>query len=192
MSQRRFRYSISLYRIRHELGHQKSVTEYDSVPAIQFMKNSRQDEEFLRRINEAAKMIAEADLIILWGEGEGGTLIRYGTYLLECAGKMAFTLESGQRTACPKEKIRTLFFVLSASGDSEDAVDRIHRYKSMGVPVISITNVEQCPAARMSDVNFSCYMPEVHGKAEDADWISQIPAIYILEMLAAKTRSAIK
>lgn len=56
--------------------------------------------------------------------------------------------------------------------------------------MISITNTAQCPAAQMSDINFACYMPEIYGETEHVSRISQIPAVYILERLAAAVQSA--
>ena len=40
----------------------------------------------------------------------------------------------------------------------------LNQYKESGAFVISITNTEQCLIAKMSDINFSCYMPETYGK----------------------------
>ena len=183
-------YTELKYRIRQELGGHKTTADYDPVPAVQFVKNSGKDEAFLHRIRAAAGIFARADLVLLYGEGESGALARYGAYLLECAGKAAFVLEYGFPAVCLSSEIQSVFLVLSVSGDSSGVLERIHRYKTMGVPVVSVTNVEQCPAARMSDVNFSCYMPKIYVGTKENGRVSQLPTVYILEMLAAEIRSA--
>ena len=74
--------------------------------------------------------------------------------------------------------------------EADETVERINRYKAAGASVISITNTAQCPAAQMSDINFACYMPEICGELDHISRISQIPAVYILERLAAAIQSS--
>ena len=69
-------------------------------------------------------------------------------------------------------------------------ISLINRYKKAGASLISVTNTRHCPAAQMSDINFSCYMPEIsrisrHGRTE---LVSQIPVVYLLETLTSETQ----
>ncbi|MFQ8954530.1 MAG: SIS domain-containing protein [Mediterraneibacter gnavus] len=75
--------------------------------------------------------------------------------------------------------------MLSVSGEDEEMVSLLNQYKESGAFVISITNTEQCLIAKMSDINFSCYMPETYGKNTGSVRGSQLPVIYILESLSA-------
>lgn len=178
-------YTELKYRIRQELGHRQKECVYDTVPAIQFIRNSEQDVKFLQDMDRAAQICGKAGMIILCGEAESGTLSRYGTYLLNSAGKAAFSAENGSGLCCPDLHSGNVLLVLSASGDADETVARINRYKAEGAFVISITNTGYCPAAQMSDINFSCYMPETCGEFGSVSRVSQIPAVYILERLAA-------
>lgn len=178
-------YTELKYRVRQELGRRKKACVYDPVPAMQFIRNSEQDGEFLRNMDRAAGICENAGMIILCGDGEGAMLARYGAYLLNSAGKAAFSAENGSALSCPDLDRGNVLLVLSAQGDDGETVARINRYKAAGAFVISVTNTGQCPAAQMADISFACYMPEIYGEADHISRISQIPAVYILEKLAA-------
>ena len=173
------------YRIRRELSEDKRPAGFDSDPALQFIKNAEYDPEFSEKTVLAAEMCSRAAQIILCGDGGSSTLTRYGAYLFNSMGKSAFPAEQAYGTVCPGTDIKSMLLVLSVEGEKVETVSMINRYKSSGAFVISITNTEHCPAAEMSDINFSCYMPDMDSGAGCERKISQIPAVYILEVLAA-------
>lgn len=173
------------YRIRRELSEDKRPAGFDSDPALQFIKNAEYDPEFSEKTVLAAEMCSRAAQIILYGDGGSSTLTRYGAYLFNSMGKSAFPAEQAYGTVCPGTDIKSTLIVLSIEGEKVETVSMINRYKSSGAFVISITNTEHCPAAEMSDINFSCYMPDMDSGAGRERKISQIPAVYILEVLTA-------
>ena len=173
------------YRIRRELSEDKRPAGFDSAPALQFIKSAEYDPEFSEKTVLAAEMCSRAAQIILYGDGGSSTLTRYGAYLFNSMGKSAFPAEQAYGTVCPGTDIKSTLLVLSVEGEKVETVSMINRYKSSGAFVISITNTEHCPAAEMSDINFSCYMPDMDSGAGRERKISQIPAVYILEVLAA-------
>ena len=173
------------YRIRRELSEDKRPAGFDSAPALQFIKSAEYDPEFSEKTVLAAEMCSRAAQIILCGDGGSSTLTRYGAYLFNSMGKSAFPAEQAYGTVCPGTDIKSTLIVLSIEGEKVETVSMINRYKSSGAFVISITNTEHCPAAEMSDINFSCYMPDMDNGAGRERKISQIPAVYILEVLAA-------
>ena len=173
------------YRIRRELSEDKRSAGFDSDPALQFIKNAEYDPEFSEKTVLAAEMCSRAAQIILCGDGGSSTLTRYGAYLFNSMGKSAFPAEQAYGTVCPGTDIKSTLIVLSIEGEKVETVSMINRYKSSGAFVISITNTEHCPAAEMSDINFSCYMPDMDSGAGRERKISQIPAVYILEVLTA-------
>lgn len=173
------------YRIRSELSEDKRPAGFDSAPALQFIKSAEYDPEFSEKTVLAAEMCSRAAQIILCGDGGSSTLTRYGAYMFNSMGKSAFPAEQAYGTVCPGTDIKSTLIVLSIEGEKVETVSMINRYKSSGAFVISITNTEHCPAAEMSDINFSCYMPDMDSGAGRERKISQIPAVYILEVLAA-------
>lgn len=181
-------YTELKYRIRQELDTPNRNGRFDVDPAIQYMKTSAKDKIFADKLAQAAKVCADAGQIILSGNRESKPLIRYGAYLFSSIGKAAFTAEDGWGTVCPEGETKQAVLILSSWGDGEDMISLINRYKKAGAPLISVTNTQHCPAAQMSDVNFSCYMPEIsrisrHGRTE---LVSQIPVVYLLETLTSE------
>ena len=173
------------YRIRRELSEDKRPAGFDSAPALQFIKSAEYDPEFSEKTVLAAEMCSRAAQIILYGDGGSSTLTRYGAYMFNSMGKSAFPAEQAYGTVCPGTDIKSTLIVLSIEGEKAETVSMINRYKLSGAFVISIMNTEHCTAAEMSDINFSCYMPDMDSGAGRERKISQIPAVYILEVLAA-------
>jgi DNA-binding MurR/RpiR family transcriptional regulator len=181
-------YTELKYRIRQEFDMPNRNGSFDADPAMQYMKITAKDSQFADKMAQAAKICADACQIILSGNRESKPLIRYGAYLFSGVGKAAFTAEEGWGSACPEGKAKPAVLILSSQGSGEEMISLINRYKKSGAPLISVTNTEHCPIARMSDVNFSCYMPEIsrisrYGRTE---LVSQIPLVYLLETLASE------
>ena len=181
-------YTELKFRIRKELVAKSREGRYDTVPAIQYIENSAKDGGFAGRIGQAAKICAGADQIILFGDREGGVLNQYGAYLFNSAGKAAFLAENGYGTVCPGGGTNSAVLVLSVLGSGGELVSLMNSYKKAGASLISVTNTGQCLAARMSDINFSCYMPEIFGllKTGSTGFVSQLPTVYLLELLTAE------
>ncbi len=187
-------YTELKYRIRQELDMPNRNGGFDVEPAIQYMKTSAKDNIFADKMAQAAKICADASQIILSGNRESKNLIRYGAYLFSGIGKAAFTAEDGWGAVCPKGETKQAILILSSWGSGEDIISLINSYKRAGVLLISVTNTEHCPVAQMSDVNFSCYMPEVSriSRHERKELVSQIPTVYLLETLANEIRKFLK
>lgn len=184
-------YTELKYRIKCGLTEQKNKANFDVVPALQFIKDAEQEEAFLKKTEKAAGVIMHAGQVIVSGDDAGAMLARYGVYLLNAAGKAAFLCENGNGDVCPDKAPASVALILSVTGEREEIISLIDRYKAAGVCTVSITNTEECTAARMSDINFSCYMPQIQGKGNGNGCvrISQIPVVYILEKLAAAVQS---
>lgn len=184
-------YTELKYRIRKELDTPSRKGSFDVNPAIQYMKTTAKDELFADKMAQAAKICGAANQIILSGNRESKSLIRYGAYLLSAIGKAAFTAEEGWGSICPEGAVKPVILILSAQGSGEDMISLANHYKKAASPLISVTNTEHCVIAQMSDVNFACYMPEIsrtsrHGRTE---LVSQIPLVYLLETLADEIQS---
>ncbi len=181
-------YTELKYRIRQELNGQVPAGRFDAAPAVQYMETSAKDSVFTDKMARAAKICADAGQIILSGDRESKPLIRYGAYLFSCAGKAAFPAEDGWGIVCPKGETRHALLILSPWGSGQDLIALVNTYKKAGAPLVTITNTEHCPAAQMSDVNFSCYMPEIFGisRRGPSELVSQIPVVYLLETLTTE------
>lgn len=181
-------YTELKYRIKQEIDMPERKGRFDTAPAVQYMETSAKDGVFADKMAQAAKICADAGQIILSGNRESKPLIRYGAYLFSAIGKAAFTAEDGWGTACPEGERKLAVLILSSWGNGEELISLINRYKKAGASLISVTNTQHCPAAQMSDVNFSCYMPEISGilKYGRTELVSQIPVVYLLETLTGE------
>ncbi len=187
-------YTELKYRMKQAAGTQGGHGAYDAAPAAQFISNSAKDPAFAEKIAQAAGIFADAGCIILYGDGASGMLARYGAYLFGSAGKAAFPAEGGYGAACPEGEHKTAVLILSSQGDSETVISRMERYKRAGAALVSITNTSQCPAAWASEINFPCYMPQICRDFGDGqmELASQVPAVYLLEKLAAELQGFLK
>lgn len=178
-------YTELKFRIRQELDRPDRRGSFDFDPAIQYMKTSVKDDVFAENMAQAAKICADAGQIILSGSSESKSMIRYGAYLLSSIGKAAFIAEDGWGTVCPEGDRKRAALILSLRGSGEEIISLINGYKKAGAALISVTNTEHCPAAQMSDVNFSYYMPEISriSRQGRTELVSQIPVVYLLETL---------
>ena len=184
-------YTELKYRLKQQAGLQEGEGSYDAVPAVQFIRNSAEDGVCTGKLAQAAEIFANADLVVLYGDGGSGMLARYGAYLLNGTGKAAFPAENGYGTACPWGSHKTALLILSSRGDSEETISIMDSYKKAGASLVSITNAGHCTAAQISDINFACYMPEACRASRDSqpESASQLPVVYLLERLAAELQN---
>lgn len=72
--------------------------------------------------------------------------------------------------------------VFSVSGQNEDVVDYINRFRLHHIKVISMTNSANSTIARISDLNIPYYINvETY---QETNITSQLPVVYLLEYLA--------
>lgn len=77
--------------------------------------------------------------------------------------------------------------VISESGENQDVIDYINRFKIFNIKIISITNSSNCTIASLSNVNIPYYITkEIY---QDTNITSQLPVIFILEDLARKAHN---
>lgn len=82
----------------------------------------------------------------------------------------------------------TVAVVLSVSGESEQIVRIVNELKTVGCHVIGITNTEHSTVAKLSDVNLPYYIT-MHRDEAQVDYLSQVPAVFLVETLGKRVRS---
>ena len=75
-------YTEFKYRIKCRMSEPEGRNNYDSAPALQFIKNAERDELFQDKLGEVADLIAQSGQVIFSGDGEGRSLAQYGICLL--------------------------------------------------------------------------------------------------------------
>lgn len=158
------------------------------VPAIQYLQNTLNDPEQDQKMEQAAELCIQAKQILFMGIGTSGCLSEYGARFLSSVGITSFYIKDPFYPPPIGELQDILLIALSVSGETKQMVDLVAGYKTKKAKIISITNTDTCTIARMSDLNFSYYMPLIYLQAE-SNWLNlttQIPVCYLLETLTRK------
>ena len=74
------------------------------------------------------------------------------------------------------------------SGGTEQVVKIVNDLKTAGCLIVSITNTEHCTVSKLSDVNLSYYIT-MHRDAIQGDYSSQVPAVFLVEILGKRVCS---
>lgn len=183
-------YTEFKYRLSQVLKKKWEAVAYDSssIPAIQYLQNLAGDREIQEKLEQAAQWCSQAKQILFLGEGVSGTIGEYGARLFSSAGVLAFAITDPCYPPPGKDMDDTVVFVLSISGENAHMLSQINSYKKRCVRLISITNTDQCTVARVSGLNFACYMPLIYAWPEvrEASLTTQVPVVCLLELMAGK------
>lgn len=156
--------------------------------AIQYIQNAIDDRELDEKIERAARMCLEARQVLFFGIGASGGLGEFGARVFCSAGITAFSVTDPFYPAPSKEMDDTILFVLSVSGETPMVVTLVDNSKKKRMKIISITNIDQCTIARLSELNFTYFMPLTYAYQIDdqMSMTTQVPVIFLLEMLSCK------
>lgn len=164
--------------------------EVDESVFLNFIHRTR-EERFQEKMREAAKLMAEKELILFIGEGTSETIAEYGARCFSTIANLSLRVEDIASTRSAERFSKDLagnmcLVALSVSGETKAIVNFMNRFMSNQSTIISITNSANSLAARLSDINLSYYFP-IENKG-DVDLTSQVPAVYVLEYLATEVR----
>lgn len=161
-----------------------SYYDEDASQMIDFFKKVN-TEEFEELISRAAKLIVDKEKVFFVGVGTSGSLSKYGARFFSNIGKSSLYLDDPYYPTSSDNHSNTIVIALSVSGEQSSIIRQINGYKKGKASIVSITNTENNTIARIADINISYYMPFIilPGKYNIT---TQIPVIYIIEMIARK------
>ena len=142
-----------------------------------------QNKKFLAKLEDAARIIAEKEIVIFIGMGSSGTLAEYGSRYFSSLGTFTMYLKDWFMPI-NADLNKSITIALSVSGENAITISHIQKLKEKKSKIFSITNNEQSTTAKLSDSNISYYITEE--TVGDMNITTQIPAIYILEEMARK------
>lgn len=156
--------------------------------AIQYIQNAIDDRELDQKIERAARMCLEARQVLFFGIGASGGLGEFGARIFCSAGITAFSVTDPFYPSPAREMDDTVLFVLSISGETPVVVTLVDNSKKKKMKIISITNIDQCTIARLSELNFTYFMPLVYAYQvhDQMNMTTQVPVIFLLELLSCK------
>ncbi len=161
--------------------------DVDETKLINFLKNTT-NEYFKTNLDHAVSLIKDKKFVIFIGLGTSNITSEYGALYFRSLYNLSFNIN--YPLASPTIAKNHIFnrgddacvIAVSVSGENTKIINNVSLFKSLGVPIVSITNSGKCTLADLSDVNIPYYISREAIKS--ADITSQIPAIFIIEKLA--------
>lgn len=184
-------YSEFKYQLKSYIKESKYPEQTDDFAVIMDFFERIENGSIQKEIRKAADIIAQKEKVFFTGLGTSGTLAKYGARYLSNLGKNAFYLDDPFYPTDNGNYKDTVIVALSVSGEQRFLHRQIDGFKKGRAVVISITNTKQCTLAEISDFNLNYYMP-MKILPGQYNVTSQVPVIYILELLAQEVQRKIK
>ena len=180
-------YSEFRLKFKLHVEEQKTVkVSEDSTEIIDFFKKTN-TEAYEEKIEKIAQAILKAKRTIFIGSSMSGIVARYGARYFSSVGQFSLCIDDPYYPTIGRFYENSVVIVCSVSGETNDTISHINRFKKENCCIVSITNTEKCTIAKMSDYNISYYVP--YGKVGIYDITSQIPVISIIERLGRKLQN---
>ena len=188
-------YTEFKYRIRQLLEKRVGGGDYPSIrSAVRYLQSTIDNRELSAQIDQAAGVCLQARQVLFLGIGTSGGLGEYGARLFCNVGVAAFSITDPFYPSPQKDMEDTVLFVLSVSGETPLVVSLVDSYKKKRMKIISITNVNLCTVAKLSDLNFAYFMPFAYAyqNADQMNMTTQLPVLYLLETLSHRIHETIE
>lgn len=133
-------------------------------------------------IEEAVEIIQASDFVIFIGIGNSGGTAHYGARCFTNSGTYSLCQDDPfYNTSCVKGN--PVVIILSVSGETPEVLQQVEGYRSKGTTLICITTTSQGTLAKLSDLTIAYHL-KYRVSEKITDFSSQIPAVYIIEMIA--------
>lgn len=164
------------------------------LAAIQFLQSVINNPGLDEKMDQAARMCLESTQIFLIGNGTSGSMAEYGSRFLANVGISALPIKDPFYPPPAQDMSHALLIAFSVSGETPDVISLCNGYKQKCARIISITNTAKSTLARMSDLNFSYYMPleYIYSPVRELNLTTSIPVCYLIETLAKKIHDKTK
>lgn len=156
-----------------------------------FFMDTALSEQFKNSIDQAAKLIANKDLIIFVGLGSSNIMAEYGALYFSYLFNLTFRVED--ITEYPIEFFNqnlihcSCMIVCSISGETNEIVDYVKNNSTQGMNLVVITANENSVLSSLADVSIHYPLP-ISGNTL-SNTTSQVPCCFIIELLAQKIQA---
>ncbi|MBB5888749.1 MurR/RpiR family transcriptional regulator [Lactovum miscens] len=162
--------------------------DYDSMLEFSFFLNRLYSNDYQKQLNQAAKLISDADYCIFCGVGASGSLCDYGSKYFVNIGLSSFVISDPFQAVQTNSENKVVALILSESGNTDQVVKKTQEFKSYGAKIISITNSSDTAIAKLADLGFTYnLMDEWSKQYPQGNLTTQLPVIAIIETLAHKS-----
>ncbi|EFI84125.1 Uncharacterized HTH-type transcriptional regulator ybbH [Listeria grayi] len=179
-------------KLRIYLEEMEEIPKTHTVDESAFMNFIQRSSEsfYQERIDAAADLLADKDLVVFIGSGSSNIIAEYGALYFSSIFSMAFSIEDPENHPVSffnkglAEK--TCVIALSVGGKTKSITNYLNHFIESNSSIISITNSANSTIARLSDINIPYYISTE--SIGDSDITSQVPALYTVEYLAKEVR----
>lgn len=182
-----FKIKLNLYQ--ESLAQQSTSHAVDETSFAHFIQRSTES-FYQERIQAAAKLLAEKELVIFIGTGSSNIMAEYGALYFSSIFSMAFHIEDpiNHPVNFFNKSIaqNVCVIALSVSGENDAVINYLNHFITNDSAIISITNSEKSTIAKLSNVNIPYYISTE--RIGDSDITSQVPALYTVEYLAKEVQ----
>ncbi|MBP2098305.1 MurR/RpiR family transcriptional regulator [Enterococcus rivorum] len=182
-----FKIKLNLYQ--ESLAQQPTSHAVDETSFAHFIQRSTES-FYQERIQAAAKLLAEKELVIFIGTGSSNIMAEYGALYFSSIFSMAFHIEDpiNHPVNFFNKSIaqNVCVIALSVSGENDAVINYLNHFITNDSAIISITNSEKSTIAKLSNVNIPYYISTE--RIGDSDITSQVPALYTVEYLAKEVQ----
>ena len=185
-----FKIKLKLYIKEKRVEHTNVV---DETIYIDFLKRSR-DSDFIKKIDEAVEILKDKELVLFIGMGLSNITSEFGALYFSTIFSLALRIEDlvnfPIRHISSNLAKKIGIIAVSVSGETPDLIEYLNNVHLANSSVISITNSANSTLAKLSDLNIPYYIPSE--KIDIDDITSQIPAMFIIELLAKRMQMVLK
>lgn len=166
--------------LQDEKSHKVSEDASETIACLKKIST----EEYEEKLEFLTDIVSESKRVIFVGSGMSGIVAKYGARCFSSIGKFSLYIDEPHYPTEGQFFENALVIVCSVSGESNDTIGHINRFKKEKCRILSLTNTENCTIARISDYNIAYYAPYV--RLGIYDITTQIPAISLIERIGRK------
>lgn len=178
-----FRVQFKMF-LKEEKENKKKQTVDNNIDEIMYFFHTVTSTKYEELISTVARVIQNARQLIFIGIGTSGILGKYGARYFSNLGKYSQYIEDPYYPI-GTDMEETVVIALSESGETQEVIQLVGRFKKHNCTILSITNGSSCTLARMSDYHLSYYVSKRLIKNE-YNITTQVPVIYLLETIGRR------
>lgn len=140
-------------------------------------------EYYNQKLSKVSNILKKQHQLLFLGIGNSSYVADYGARIFMTRNHHAFKIQDPY-ARINNVQLPVALIVLSVSGNTDEVIESVEHWKSLGVTVIAITSNSDNRLSRISDYILPYYLNEQ--RINDIDFTSQIPPMFILEELAER------
>lgn len=176
-------YTEFKYRYREELQNAVPKQVQDETKEIYEFLKYVNTASFMEKANEAFRYLQAATHVLFVGVGASGNLASFGARTFCNVGRFSLCVDDPFLPIPNLKATNPVVVAISFSGKTHQTLEITRRFIENSSIVISITNTDTNPLAKISDVNLPYFVRDIP-IGGPFNLGTQLPVLYILELLA--------